>query len=623
MTNPNTNDDNAFDTISRLLASPMPRRQALKLVAGILAGAAGSRLLSPARSQGTSKVLGEAPPVLKVPVIDFNISNMSVNNLLQIVRELYQVPISFIEASQTKKISVKLPHGTVEDILNQMVKHDPAYRWKEIRGHVILYSSVFPVDKPSNGGGSGSLMRRDTACLFYTRYLRSQVKGFENLYFSEIGELNSPAFSNLVSASGRGSILSNFVELLDNQKGLDFSILKETSQGYSFGLNTLQGILTPHGIVLPQGTMAPSSRLSPGSPPVPQTKVASQGVAIPQAKVSAKLKLAPYDASSSVCRVYSMPYTCSGSNPCPNNQCGVVTVCTVSLGVCPGDVCDGGTFYEKVSGSGTCSNRQPIAGCTAQSPCTIGTGNSTSGAVDTYSICQDKGRPDDCSYTVTQTLYLNDQPIEINTITLNLNGGCNAGGSFTQSTTGGIVEQCCGTGAPGSPKTLCQHISQVCINNDVCCRSDKTNACNHICCPQPGAICVTDSVTEASICCPAGTTIGCNGYCCTSGQTCIANACCPSGKATSDNKTCCSSTQTVCGTTCCDNATQVCCPGNICCGKPQPQTRMSAAAVLQGRYATDDLSQCCPSGNAPCGTVCCDTGQFCDNGECVAAIDEG
>jgi hypothetical protein len=49
------NENHWFDDIARVMASPMPRRQALRRIAGLCAGAALVAVVSPGRAQAQSK----------------------------------------------------------------------------------------------------------------------------------------------------------------------------------------------------------------------------------------------------------------------------------------------------------------------------------------------------------------------------------------------------------------------------------------------------------------------------------------------------------------------------------------------------------------------------------------
>ena len=586
----NVPEGNAFDDISRILASPMPRRQALKLAAGVL-GSAALAGMWPTRLFGEPKARGNASaktlPVLKLPVTKLSESKISVYDAVKLLRTRYNASISFIQAPHDTQIGLIVPNGHVKDVLEQIVQQCSLYIWKQIDDRVVVFPNQPRFRVPVKSAGVTNLPRIEAARQYITD-LKKRNSDFDDVAGAVmIGDPESPVFTEPVSLTADRTFLTNLIQLLGSNPSTTFSLLYEKWGYYTLGFNSY------------------SSRLMKTTQRTLDTFSASTA------------------AGASVCRPLSFTYTQAANIPCSSDEgyCGSGAHYNITLNVCSSstgssDDCAGSIFSEQVDlTNGGCSSQ---LGQANQGTCTVGANNDMTNCEDKYAFCIPTP-PQSCTQVVTQQRKLGST-VETCTITSQLsvdNKTC-SGSVFSFSCSQvHKSSDCCGTGDTGSPKILCDHTSQHCISNDVCCTTDQTAACNHICCPKPGAKCIKDDVTQSQICCPSDATLACNGYCCTSGQTCTAKQCCPSGKATSDNLTCCSSTQTPCATACCDSATQVCTNG-ICCGKPQPQARMAHAQILQGRYATDDLSLCCQPGQVPCTNTCCDAGSVCCSGSCCA-----
>ncbi len=587
----NRAEDNAFDDITRILASAMPRRQAVRLIAGTLVsstivGLSSLRVLSQSARQG----LSVAELGLKTPITKLNMENMDVGKVVQMLGKKYRVPISFIQARHEKPVTLNISKGFVKDLLNQIVDQNSEYQWRQINNRIILFPNDPKFRVVLKGVNIKQTPRLQAADQFI-KYLKSHKVGFENLVGVGLaGDPRLPIFNDLITLSENATVLQCFLELLGKDTFVSFSIQqinRESSPGiYVMSLTNVQ---------------------------IPQATPAAQNIT-PQITNA---------ATGATCRPLSEEYTNKTSPGC-SVGCGTEIVYQVnSIQTCTGDDCSGQRSTETIDTDNGCQpgSVSTGSGCEVSANNVVGTPSHP--CTDDYALCYPIQKS--CTETWTQKITVAGQLIQTCTLVWNITVTPIDGGSGTVCK--GTVNRscvsphtstdCCGTGDTGSPRVLCDPKSQHCISNDVCCTASQTAACNHICCPQLGAVCVTDSITSAQICCPAGSTLACNGYCCTSGETCTGGSCCPSGNATSDNKTCCTSSQIVCGTTCCDSATQVCTNG-ICCGKPQPQARMSHAQILQGRYATDDLSLCCQPGQVPCANTCCDAGSVCCSGSCCA-----
>ncbi len=192
MANPNPNDDNAFDTISRLLASPMPRRQALKLVAGsVLAG------LEPLR------VLGDAPnsimSALKFPVNNLSLQNKEMFRVINVLRHTYNIPVSLIQATHNPNLNIKVDKGTAKDILDEIVKQNPAYEWKIINSRLLIFPRDAKYKQIVSGLNINNVPRYEAGDQ-YGDFLAAHIAGFRDFGGVTIfGSETLPLYSDLVS----------------------------------------------------------------------------------------------------------------------------------------------------------------------------------------------------------------------------------------------------------------------------------------------------------------------------------------------------------------------------------------------------------------------------------------
>ncbi len=140
MADNNSPDDNVFDNISRILASAMPMRQAIKVAAGAVGAAAimhfsSLRLLgAPAAQAGKNAYLD----VLKLPVTNFSVASTEVYKVINTLRYDYHASISLIAIPQEKLVSISIVKGTVRDVLDSIIKQNPAYRLRRIGKRIIL-----------------------------------------------------------------------------------------------------------------------------------------------------------------------------------------------------------------------------------------------------------------------------------------------------------------------------------------------------------------------------------------------------------------------------------------------------------------------------------------------------
>lgn len=620
MADNNSPDDNVFDNISRILASPMPRRQAIKVAAGAVGAAAmmhfsSLRLLgAPAAQAGKTVYLD----VLKLPVIGFSVESAKVYEVINTLRYDYHASISLIEAPQEKPVSINIVKGTVKDVLDSIIKQNSAYRLRRVGKRLILMPDD-PKFQQVVSGIDVVGVPRAKATAKYIDYLRTHVLGFEKFSSGQtmVGNMDAPLFTAPVTLKPKATVLEDYFLLLGNNPALSFSIVKAMTGVYASGVFE----------ATPVTQEKPATQKSPRHTPAnfsQRNNQLQQGMPL-------------VAAADAVCRPLQVGYAldhqeiCGGSATVP---CGADYFNRLTLVLCSGvdDDCTGATLTETLGSTTFTGQCPPPMNAGGGAGCAIINGNQLVGLIDPSKPCYDNYGvclPGDqfsgtCTITVSQSVSVDGVVVQTNDVV----SVVTSDGGRTPCTLSAPQQKnlkythtsvdCCGTGGAASIPYLCDHTSQHCINGDICCATNQLAACNHHCC-QPGYTCAQDGVTLLQLCCPSDAPAACNGTCCKAGEVCNkpSQTCCPSGQVTSDGKTCCTSSQIVCATACCDSATQVCTNG-ICCGKPKPQARMSHAQVLQGRYATDDLSLCCQPGQVPCVNACCDAGSVCCSGSCCA-----
>lgn len=624
-------EENTFDRITRILATPMPRRQAIKLAASIVATSTLELLGHQAQAEANVKQTKQLLPG-DVPVHQFTASNESVLQIVRRLRREFQIPISLVETPKNYTLSFSVTNGTIKDVFKQLTKQCPQYAWEEYEGRLVIYSREAKYQAILSAHfDKGS--RPEVTTKFIT-YLKTQVAGFDNFAgLTLIGNALSPVFTDLVSLSAKDTILHLFLDLLGSNQSAMFSILDDGDGIFTMGFNRVADFPAE----------SPSVKIdTPAAHSVGSGAVAAA-------------------SASQICRPLSVntgayvpdptcvsPTTGQPDQPCPTRpagQCGA-SKCVRYNGIttCPGDSCTGLTLSETITPDYGCSNQSPGIGI----GCVVN-GTTLTCCSDVYQIFIPVGaKPNGCTEIITQKSQLNGYLVQKNTLTFSIpvaNGTCGTATVSESSVYSYQASQCCGTNPSSSgpdPMNFCDP-SQTCVSdngtaNAICCPSGDPVACNHVCC-SPGQGCFTDKVTGNQICCPTSTTsMACNGACCPGLDLCINGSCCPGGQITSDSKTCCPSGQTPYGIICCTTGQNNCngtccantccgtvccaagqtCAGGVCCGQPTPQARMSAEVVARGSYATDDLSLCCAPGHPPCGNLCCASGSTCCNGTCCA-----
>ena len=225
----------AFDRLTRILATPLPRRQAIKLVAGLVASSTFGSWGHQAQA-GTNIKQNKRPLPLDTPVHNFVATNETVLQLIRRLRGQFQVPLSLIETTFKHHVSIKIVDGTLKDVLMQLVKQAPGYTWEKYKDHIVVYPNEAKYKvliTPHLAKGARFEVTDE-----YIAYIKTQSSGFEDLAgVAIVATFNWPYLSDQVSLSSSGTILHLFVDLLGDDQSVMFSILGDEDGIFTMGFN--------------------------------------------------------------------------------------------------------------------------------------------------------------------------------------------------------------------------------------------------------------------------------------------------------------------------------------------------------------------------------------------------
>lgn len=591
-----TSQETVFDRLSRILATPMPRRQALSSILKLVSGTALASLL-PAELAALPLASTKAPnivPILQMPIINFHMKNAEVDEVVEVLRMRFRVPISLFRQHNPTIVSIDVNHGTVQDVVNQIRQQSLVYQVKLVKDRAVLFDDASLLLTKIPGINLVNVPRPEAGAL-YSVYLQQHVKNFDRFGTRTIGNLTAPSAQLPVTLSQNVTFLQNLVELLGNDPTAAFTVVPE-SMGWLVWTMT-QVPLQPE---MPVAKLTNHTRTAE-----PHIMIGSDSGSASQVDHAVMPNASNSDTT---CRPLSVSYASPQTTPCTaamGGTCGYASVFTITgITACSGDHCAGHCLNEQVTQSSNCAKTGVNQN---SSPCAIplnDDGSISNGtASDTYGLCGAvPPPPGGCTTTLTQTLTvtgLGGGTASVNTIVLTVTG-CGQGSAVPSNAPAATQSQCCGsnppTSGPGS-KTLCSS-SQKCVTDipsliSQCFPSTTTYSCGGVCC-QSGQNCAADRVTGKYICCPSSSGnpgTACNGVCCPANNTCVGGGCCPPGQATSDNKKCCTAGQSP--------------PGTICC----PTGQVNVGGI------------CCTSGQINCGGVCC-TGTCDSSGACIPPPDE-
>ena len=403
-----------FDAICRILASPMPRRRAFRIIAGTLASTGAALLPRRARAAVATR---------SMPVRDLSVSNSSVPGLVRLLRGQHDAPVSCIESASTARVDIEVPAGTVEDALNQALLQDPSYRMQEFNGRLVVFPSALGFYGSTVTAEIEDVPRQEAAGK-YLENLNVQLPASRELAGTAMkGVRSAPVFNDPVSLSRTGQVVQHLVELLGSDENVSFSIERSWTGVYVLSFESV------------------ASRLVP-------------------------------EAAAGTCRVLSITYANQMNLGCTNGRCGASTVFSITgVVVCPGDNCNGAQITEAVVTDAGCIP----GGVNTGAGCPVGAGNTVANCTDTYSLCAAAAAyPVACTETYTQSLSVDGtlaQTCKIVFMIANPKGGPCTGTVTRSCTSVHTMNQCCG------PMGFC-NTGQCCTAANTCTACNPaTNCC--------------------------------------------------------------------------------------------------------------------------------------------------
>jgi hypothetical protein len=157
--------------------------------------------------------------------ISVSYSGVTVKEVVNKIREVNKLPISYIETASADAGNRKLEEVPVRRLLRELVDARPGYVCRIVGGHVMIYPDLPDFERVVRGV---DLIRkyRAGATRKYLEYARREVLFFRNVYLFVGGNLESPVFSECVSLDRQAKVIVHLSQLL----GKDRSIFLEVQQ---------------------------------------------------------------------------------------------------------------------------------------------------------------------------------------------------------------------------------------------------------------------------------------------------------------------------------------------------------------------------------------------------------
>lgn len=197
------------------------RTQAMRLVMGLLVGAL-LIFLPPGRARAGLRL--DAKAVMRLPVSELVLQKAEVIKIVQRLEQQFNVPVSFIQAVQDNPTTINVVDGTAHDVLNQLLRQNPMYRVRQLKGRLILMPTGTQFDTKI-GGIAIKNVPREQATQNYLAILSKQ-KGFEQVCGLAMAGSWTTIYTTPVTLARKAGVIEHFVELLGNDKLLYFSLHK-------------------------------------------------------------------------------------------------------------------------------------------------------------------------------------------------------------------------------------------------------------------------------------------------------------------------------------------------------------------------------------------------------------
>lgn len=310
-------EETMFDRITRILATPMPRRQALALFLGAIFGTLTS---VPSFGQQTVGKPGKKSPNSKRPVLDLPLHNfvmheVEIYEIFNKLRQEYDAPLSYITSDSNLTFSVNITKGTVQDVLNQMVAQDASYVWKNFNGRVILFPKSSKYEASIRGLSVVKVPRNDAATELVS-YLKQNVDGFQDFGVVIVGSI-SPELMAPITLAKNSTVIECLLQLIAGSSSIVLSVTRSPPNNFYLFLTTITNQPEEKNAYLADGTVAVG-----GLPSL----------------LSNHSSLATANSTGTICRGLSVNYDQPMSNgPCTGKRCGAMIVANIpNITACPG-----------------------------------------------------------------------------------------------------------------------------------------------------------------------------------------------------------------------------------------------------------------------------------------------
>lgn len=175
--------------------------------------------------------------LLQTRVDQLHLTRVDLRDVLDKLAVSFNVPISSISDDLPVKVSVNVTAGTVEEVLNQIVRSAPNYQWRTVRGRIVVLPRTIKYDRQVSEIHIVSAQRAEAAEK-YLECLNARFGDFKD-YTSGIliGEFIHHRYTDQVTLMPDATVLEHFVQLLGTDYTLRFGLSrgKDNLSFYSLG----------------------------------------------------------------------------------------------------------------------------------------------------------------------------------------------------------------------------------------------------------------------------------------------------------------------------------------------------------------------------------------------------
>ena len=209
------------------------RRKAIRYCTGVLLGAvayccttSGDWLTQQAYTERSDRLL--STPVTNL----FGMLNCF--DIIGSLCDTYGVPVSLIERPGISDVRVAVKTGTVKDVLNQIIAHNPHYRWYAVKGRLIVLPITSVYDRIVRDVNLVNIPRWSAANLYFYDYVRRLTPRFSyGVNMIRIGAW-SPHDDDPVTLTQTATLLDHLVQLLGSDQSLAFYLFESKMKTHCF-----------------------------------------------------------------------------------------------------------------------------------------------------------------------------------------------------------------------------------------------------------------------------------------------------------------------------------------------------------------------------------------------------